>query len=106
MNKYIKSDIEQGLKYLKIGIMNALSDIESGICDEINLEGPIALKLVIDCAEERGWKTDPDMNWDWTSDWPVVYTYTMITNTGKFVYIDGSVLENNIITLTVNYDDE
>ena len=30
MNKYIKTDIEQGLKYLRTGIMNTLSDIENG----------------------------------------------------------------------------
>ena len=30
MHKYIKTDIEQGLKYLKVGIMNALANIESG----------------------------------------------------------------------------
>ena len=30
MNKYIKTDIEQGIQYLKVGIMNALSNIESG----------------------------------------------------------------------------
>ena len=29
MNKYIKTDIEQGLQYLKTGLMNALADIEN-----------------------------------------------------------------------------
>ena len=66
MNKYIKTDIEQGIQYLKSGIMNVLSGIESGKIEEIILEGPIALKLIIDCAEERGWEEDMD-DWDCAS---------------------------------------
>jgi hypothetical protein len=106
MNKYIKTDIEQGIQYLKSGIMNVLSGIESGEIEEIILEGPIALKLIIDCAEKRGWKTDPDMDWDWTNGWQIDYWYRMITNNGKFVDISGSVLEGDNVKLTVNHDDE
>ena len=36
MNKYIKTDIEQGLQLLKTGIMNALADIENGNEEEIS----------------------------------------------------------------------
>jgi len=101
MNKFIKTDIEQGIKYLKTGIMNALSDIESGEIEEIVLEGPIALKFIINCAEERGWKTDPDMDWDWTNGWQIDYWYYMITNNGKSVRIAGSILESDNVTLTL-----
>lgn len=105
MNKYIKTDIEQGIKYLKTGIMNVLSDIESGEIEEIILEGPIALKLIIDCAEERGWETDPNMDC-WTNGWEIDYWYRMITNNSKFVDIEGSILGINNIKLSVNHDDE
>ena len=85
--------------------MNALADIESGE-DEVTLEGPIALKLIIDCAEERGWKEDPDMDWDWTNGWEVDYFYYMVTPNKKLVGIYGSLLEGNRVRLVVNYDDE
>ena len=90
MNKYIKTDIEQGLKYLKVGIMNALADIESGEEDEISLDGPIALSFIIKCAEERGWIEDPDMDWDWTNGWEVDFWCPVISPSGKSCIIDGS----------------
>ena len=102
MNKYIETDIEQGLKYIKVGIMNALADIESGEENEIRLKGPIALKLIIDCAEERGWKEDPDMDWDWTNGWQVDYFYYMITPLNKKVGIYGSLLEGDNVKLIID----
>ena len=102
MNKYIESDIEQGLKYLKVGVMNALADIESGEEDEISLDGPIALSFIIKCAEERGWKEDPDMDWDWTNGWEVDYFYYMITPLNKKVGIYGSLLESDNVRLVVD----
>ena len=106
MNKFIKTDIEQGLAHLKVGIMNTLADIESGAIEEITLEGPIALKLIINCAEERGWKTDPDMDWDWTNGWELDYWYRMITYNNKFVDISGSILAGDNVNLSVNHDHE
>ena len=106
MNKFIKTDIEQGIQYLKTGIMNALADIESGEEDKIILEGPVPLSLIIDCAEQRGWKEDPNMDSDWTNGWEIDYWYSMITPSGKCVNIDGSVLLNTKVTLRVNHDDE
>ena len=102
MNKYIKSDIEQGLQYLKTGVMNALADIESGEENEIVLNGPIALSFIIKCAEERGWKEDPDMDWDWTNGWEVDYFYYMITPLNKKVGIYGSLLESDNVRLVVD----
>lgn len=104
MNKYIESDIEQGLKYLKVGVMNALADIEFGEENEIRLKGPVALKFIIDCAKERGWKEDPDMDWDWTNGWQVDYFYYMITPNKKRVAIYGSLLEGDKTELRI--DDE
>ena len=106
MNKYIKTDIEQGLQYLKTGVMNALADIESGEENEISLDGPIALSFIVKCAVERGWKEDPDMDWDWTNGWEVDYWYYMITPNNKRVVIYGSLLESNDTKIEVRYDDE
>ena len=103
MNKYIEYDIEQGLKYLKVGIMNALVDIESGEEDKIYLKGPIALSLIIKCAEERGWETDPNMDWDWTNSWEVDYFYYMITPNKQRVGIYGSLLNNDRVQLRIDY---
>jgi len=56
MNKYIKTDIEQGLQYLKTGIMNAFSDIESGEVNEVEFGDFIPFSLIRQCAEERGYE--------------------------------------------------
>ena len=77
MNKYIKLDIEQGIKYLKVGIMNALNDLETGEEKGIRFETSLPLQLIIECAEERGWEEDMD-DWDWTNGWEVDYWYKMI----------------------------
>lgn len=88
MNKYIKTDIEQGLQYLKTGIMNALADIESG--EEIIILGDyIPFSLVVKCAEERGWKEDPDMDWDWTNGWEVDCWYYMYTPNNQKACIES-----------------
>jgi hypothetical protein len=57
MNKFIKSDIEQGLRYFRTGIMNALADIENGNEKEIELGEFVPFSLVVKCAEERGWES-------------------------------------------------
>ena len=91
MNKYIKTDIEQGLKYLKTGIMNALADIENGE-QEIILGEHVPFSLVVECAEERGWRpfTDElDNDFD-TNGWEIDYWYDMrLPNTEIKVVIAG-----------------
>ena len=94
MNKYIKTDIEQGIQYLKVGIMNALSDLEEGKEKEIRFETPIPLQLIIKCAEERGWENNPID--DWTNGWEVDYWYRMIhPNRKDYLSINGSLLMGN-----------
>ena len=96
MNKYIKTDIEQGIQYLKVGIMNALSDLENGEKKEISFRFPIPLQLIIQCAEDRGWMEDMD-DWDWTNGWEVDYWYKMSHPSieGKRLNISGSLLCGN-----------
>ena len=106
MNKYIKTDIEQGIQYLKAGIMNALADLESGEEKEIRFEASIPLQLIIKCAEERGWEEDMD-DWDWTNGWQVDYWYYMkFPNKNIRLMISGSLLEGNNTELIVNHDNE
>lgn len=94
MNKYIKTDIEQGITFLKIAINNALYDLEEGYEREIKFEAPIPLQLIIKCAEDRGWKSNP-IN-DWTNGWSIDYWYRMIhPNRIDYLSIDGSLLEGN-----------
>lgn len=94
MNKYIKTDIEQGLKYLKIGIMNALNDLETGEEKEIDFEAPIPLQLIIKCAEERDWKMD---DWDLTNGLKIDYWYRMSSPNikDKCLCVSGSLLSGN-----------
>ena len=95
MNKYIKTDIEQAFILLKAAIMNALSDLETGVEKEIYFEVPLPLQLIIKCAEERGWEDDHED--DWTNGWEVDYFYRMINPNikDKCLGISGSLLCGN-----------
>ena len=97
MNKYIKTDIEQGFTFLKVAINNALADIENGEEEEIQFGVPLPLQTIIHCAEERGWKEDMDDDWDWTNGWEVDYFYRMIHPDikDKRLHINGSLLCGN-----------
>jgi len=107
MNKYIKTDIEQGLKYLKTGIMNALADIESGKEDEIILGDYVPFSLVVHCARQRGWMDDEQQSSDWTNGWEVDCWWYMYTPNGKInVCIESCLWEGQQTTLRVNHDDE
>ena len=102
MNKYIKTDIEQGIQYLKTGIMNALADIESGEEKEIQFETSLPLQLIIQCAEERGWEENM-VDWDWTNGWQVDYWYYMkFSNKNIRLMISGSLLEGSTKLITEN----
>lgn len=106
MNKYIKTDIEQGIQYLKVAIHNALADLEEGREKEIHFEVSLPLQLIIKCAEERGWKEDMDDDWDWTNGWQVDYWYyTKFPNKNIRLMISGSLLEGNT-SLIIDDDDE
>ncbi len=107
MNKYIKTDIEQGLKYLKTGIMNALADIESGKEDEIILGDYVPFSLVVHCARQRGWMDDEQQSDDWTNGWEVNCWWYMFTPDGKInVCIESCLWEGQQTTLRVNHDNE
>ena len=107
MNKYIKIDVEQGMTFLKAAIMNALSDLETGVEKEIHFEVSLPLQLIIKCAEERGWKEDMEGDdWDWTNGWQVDYFYyTKFPNENIRLMISGSLLEGNT-SLIIDDDDE
>ena len=92
MYKYIKTDIEQGISFLKVAINNALSDLEEGREKEIQFETDLPLQLIIKCAEDRGWKDDHED--DWTNGWEVDYSYRMINPNieDKYLGISGSLL--------------
>lgn len=86
MNKFIKTDIEQGLILLKTAIHNALNDIENGIEAEIILGDYVPFSLVVDCAEKRGWKNDDYYDFD-TNGWECDCWYHMVTPNNKSVEI-------------------
>ena len=64
MNENIKTNIEQGIQYLKVGIIDALSSLESKKEKTIRFETPLPLQLIIWCAEERGWEDNMDDEFD------------------------------------------
>lgn len=57
MNKYIKSDIHNGLVYLKCAIMNIFHALETKEINEYVLNS-ISFYYIIKCAKERGWEED------------------------------------------------
>jgi len=94
MNKYIKTDIEQGITFLKVAINNALADLEEGREKEIKFDISLPLQLIIECAEDRGWESNPID--DWTNGWEVDYWYRMIhPNRKDYLSINGSLLCGN-----------
>lgn len=99
MDKFIKSDIIQGLQYLKVGIMNALDAIENNEIGEFQFDCPLPLQLVIQCAKERGWSDnmdDKECEWDWTNGWQIDYWYEMKHIDKKlYITISGSLLCGN-----------
>ena len=94
MNKYIKTDIENAVIQMKAAIMNALDTLEKGEEKEIRFNAPLPLQLIIDCAEQRGWESNPiDV---WTNGWQVDYWYRMIHPDRKdYLSIGGSLLCGN-----------
>jgi hypothetical protein len=92
MNKYIKTDIEQGITFLKVAINNALADLEEGREKEIYFETSLPLYLIIQCAESRGWVDDHED--DWINGWEVDYFYRMVNPNikDKCLGISGSLL--------------
>jgi len=94
LNKYIKTDIEQGITFLKVAINNALADLEEGKEKEIRFDIPLPLQLIIKCAEDRGWESN--LIDDWTNGWEVDYWYRMIhPNRKDYLSINGSLLWGN-----------
>ena len=108
MNKYIKTDIEQGLQYLKTGIMNALADIESGKEDEIILGDYVPFSLVVHCARQRGWTDDENQSCDdWTNGWEIDCWWYMYTPDGrKNICIESCLWMGQSTKLIVNHDNE
>ncbi len=64
MNKYIKTYIESGYKFLKAGIMNALHDVKSGEEKRIDFGHPVPISLIRDCLDELDWPI-VDIDFDW-----------------------------------------
>lgn len=105
MNKYIKTDIEQGLKYLKTGIMNALSDIENGEEETIVLGKNVPFSLVVECAEERGWRENESKDFD-TNGWECDCSYYMITSNSKKICIESCLWKGCETRISIDRYDE
>ena len=81
MNKYIKTDLQDSIKLMRIAIMNALNDIETGEETRINLGPYISQPLLIECLQEANWKIE---NEDFDA-----YYYETKTPTNKKVIISS-----------------
>lgn len=60
MNKYIKSDLQDSIKLMRVAIMNSLRDIEIGEETEINLGPYISQPLFLECLQEAKWEIEVD----------------------------------------------
>lgn len=90
MNKYIKTDIEQAITLMKVAIMNALHDIESGEETTINLGPNISWNLFYECLLESDWKNNEDFDPMDTNGWEVDFWTHWVTPSKKKVLITGS----------------
>lgn len=83
MNKYIESDISDGIKSIKIGLMNAIGDVLRDEIDEIIFKKHIPVSLVLECCKE--FKIPKDNYNEYLSNWKIEYdklTIFGIFNTG------------------------
>lgn len=63
MNKYIKTDLQDSIKLMRVAIMNALNDIDTGEETRINLGPYISQPLLSECLQQAKWDIeieDPD----------------------------------------------
>ena len=104
MNKFIRTDIEQGLILLKTAIHNALSDIENNVEAEIILGDYVPFSLVVDCAEQRGWKNDDYYDFD-THGWECDCWYHMVTPDNKSVEIWSSLWKGQKTRIRLSDED-
>lgn len=90
MNKYIKLDIYNSENYMKVAIMNALHDIDSGEETKIDLGPNISYNLFYKCLVDSGWKEIDEME---TNGWKVDFFTKWISPSGINVYISGSLYQ-------------
>lgn len=76
MNKYIKFDLRDSVALMKIAIMNALHDIDSGAERVIELGEYTSPKLFKECLASANW-------------FPTLKDYFYITPSGKTCYIEN-----------------
>lgn len=105
MNKFIRTDIEQGLILLRTAIHNALNDIENGIEAEIILGDYVPFSLVVDCAEKRGWKNDDYYDFD-TNGWECDCWYHMVTPNNKSVEIWSCLWKGQETRIRINNNED
>lgn len=105
MNKYIKTDLEQAVSYMKTAIMNTLHDIDSGEEEEIDLGPNLSWNLFNNCLEEAGWEHDDTCDWD-PNGWQVDFWDYWFSPSGKFCCIQGSLWDGLNYKISVNHDDE
>ena len=105
MNKFIKHDIENAISLLKIAINNALSDIESGEEDEINLGDYVPFSLVRQCVEDRGYLCDNNKSFD-TNGWDCdCWYYVIDPKNEKHICIQGNLWYGTLkIWIVEDYD--
>ena len=102
MTKYIKTDIEQGLQYLKTGIMNALAALENCEEKDIILGSHVPFSLVVECAENIGWIADDYNNDDMTNGWQVdCWYYIWTPNKARYVCIESCLWQGQKTELRV-----
>lgn len=105
MNKYIKTNLEQAISYMKIAIINALNDIDTGEEEEIDLGQNISWNLFYNCLQEAGWKQDELTDFE-TNGWEVDFWNYWISPSGKCCCIEGSLWCGQSYKIRINHDDE
>lgn len=90
MNKYITYDIENGIKQIKIGLLNSFHEIIRNNISEITIDKHIPLSLLIECFKELNLKLSVQyfptpMKYEWRGNIEIDY----FVDTGETILRHG-----------------
>ena len=87
MNKFIKEDLHNGMRYTWCGVMNVIADLENNKLTEFNFGEFVPYPILRRILEERHWKEEDDMD---TNGWEFDFWITWKSPMDKLYEVSGS----------------
>lgn len=101
MNRFIETDITNGLLYIKAAIMNALYELDNGDETELSLNTYVPYLLIRDCLDSSGWISQGDYR---AHGQTVDFCEHWMSPTGKIIEVSGSFLAHDNLTFYIDND--